>query len=301
MSDAGAQPATPALEIVEVGAQALVQDLGRDGFAGVGVTRSGAADREALRLANRLVANAENSAGIEILLGGLTLTALQPVTVALTGAVAAVTVDGRGAGVGAPVRVQAGARVSIGVPETGLRTYLAVRGGISVGEVLGSRATDTLAELGPAPLRAGDRLPVGPPPPAQPVIDLAPVTALPSGEVVLQAVPGPRDDWLDGGLAALAAAQWTVSDRGDRVGLRLSGAPLSRSEAYEGVEAPTEGMLRGAVQVPPGGEPVLMLADHPVTGGYPVVAVVVDADCDRAAQLRPGQRVRLRLLPRPRW
>lgn len=289
-----------ALEVVEVGAQALVQDLGREGRADLGVTRSGAADREALRLANRLVANPEGSAGIEVLLGGLTLVALRAVTVALAGAVGAVTVDGHGVGAGAPVRLPAGARVSVGTAQAGLRTYLAVRGGITVDKVLGSRATDTLADLGPSPLRPGDVLPVGPPPGPQPVLDQAPVAAPPPGEVVLHAVPGPHDDWLDGGADALAAGAWTVSDRGDRVGLRLSGTVLTRAQAYEAAEAPTEGMLRGALQAPPGGEPVLMLADHPVTGGYPVVAVVVDADCDRAAQLRPGQPVRLRLVTPPR-
>jgi allophanate hydrolase subunit 2 len=111
------------------------------------------------------------------------------------------------------------------------------------------------------------------------------------GPVTLRAVLGPRADWI-ADPAALARTAWTVSGRSDRVGLRLEGEPLRRADTGE---LPSEGMVRGAVQVPPGGEPVLFGADHPVTGGYPVVAVVRDADLDRAAQLRPGQQVRFRL------
>ncbi len=288
----------PALEVTAVGAQALVQDLGRPGLSAVGVTRSGAADRGSLRLANRVVANREDAAGIEVLLGGLDLLVLRDVTVAVTGAVG-VTLDGSPLGAGAPLRLCAGAVLRAGAPAAGLRTYVAVRGGLAVQPVLGSRCTDTLAELGPAPLAVGDRLRVGPAPEQQPAVDVAPVAEPAAGLVRLRAVPGPRDAYVDGGCDQLAAGTWTVSEHADRVGLRLRGEPLRRAAAYDGVEVPSEGLLRGAVQVPPAGEPVLMLADHPVTGGYPVVAVVVDADCDRAAQLRPGQAVRFRLLPRP--
>ena len=287
-----------ALEVTAVGAQALVQDLGRPGLSAVGVGRSGAADRGALRLANRLVANPEGAAGLEVLLGGLRLTVLRDVTVASTGATATVLVDNRPLGTGAPARLAAGAVLRVESPTAGLRTYLAVRGGLSVDTVLGSRSADTLAGLGPAPLAVGDRLTVGPAPLEQPTVDVAPVHDPADGAVELRAVPGPRDAYVDGGADALASAQWTVSDRADRVGIRLRGQELRRAAAYDGAEVPSEGLLRGAVQVPPGGEPVLLLADHPVTGGYPVVAVVVDADVDRAAQLRPGQSVRFRLLAR---
>lgn len=290
---------TPALEVTAVGAQALVQDLGRPGHAGVGVTRAGAADRAALRLVNRLLANTEDAAGLEVLLGGLQLAVRGDVTVAAAGAAARVLLDGRPLGAGAPVRLGAPSLLRVDVPPTGLRTYLGVRGGLAVEPVLGSRSTDTLAGLGPPPLAVGDRLMIGPPPADQPVVDVAPVAEPPGDAVLLRAVPGPRDAYVDGGAQALAGRVWTVSQRADRVGVRLDGERLRRAPTHEGREVPSEGLLRGAVQVPPGGQPVLLLADHPVSGGYPVLAVVVDADCDRAAQLRPGQAVRFRLVPRP--
>jgi allophanate hydrolase subunit 2 len=170
-----------------------------------------------------------------------------------------------------------------------------VRGGIAVEPVLGSRSTDVLAELGPPRLTRGTLLPVGPEPAELPVIDVAAVRAPTGGTVVLRAVSGPRGDYLTD-PRALATTTWTASSRSDRVGMRLEGGRLERAGNRE---LPTEGMVRGAVQVPPGGEPVLFLADHPVTGGYPVAAVVLDADVDRAAQVRPGQEVRFVLVDPP--
>lgn len=284
------------LEVLATGVLALVQDLGRCGAGASGVGRSGAADRAALRLGNRLVANPEDSAGVEVVFGGLVVRAgadlPAPLLVTLTGAPAPADVDGTPVGHHALVTLRPGQRLRLGPPPTGLRTYLAVRGGIDVAAVLGSRSTDVLSGVGPAPLAAGDLLPVGPEPVELPRIDVAPV-AVPTGDVVtLRAVLGPRADRV-ADPAALARTVWTASGRSDRVGMRLQGAPLHRRDT---TELPSEGMVRGAVQVPPGGEPVLFLADHPVTGGYPVVAVVLDADVDRAAQVRPGQQVCFRLL-----
>jgi biotin-dependent carboxylase-like uncharacterized protein len=194
------------------------------------------------------------------------------------------------------VTLRRGQTLRLGTPPTGLRTYLAVRGGVEVVAVLGSRSTDVLSGIGPRPLAAGDLLPVGPEPVELPLVDLAPV-AVPTADVVtLRAVPGPRADWVVD-PAALARTAWTASARSDRVGTRLDGVPLRRARTDE---LPSEGMVRGAIQVPPGGEPVLFGPDHPVTGGYPVVAVVIDADLDRAAQVRPGQQVRFRLVGRDR-
>jgi biotin-dependent carboxylase-like uncharacterized protein len=284
-----------ALEVLATGALALVQDLGRPGLAASGVGRSGAADRSSLTLANRLVANPEDAAGIEVVFGGLVVRAHGLLTVALTGAPAPLDVDGTPAGPYAVLTLRPGQLLRLGMPPTGLRSYLAVRGGIAVEPVLGSRSTDVLAELGPPRLTAGTLLPVGPEPPELPVIDVAAVRA-PSGDtVVLRAVSGPRGDYLTD-PRALATTTWTASSRSDRVGMRLEGARLERAGNRE---LPTEGMVRGAVQVPPGGEPVLFLADHPVTGGYPVAAVVLDADVDRAAQVRPGQDVRFVLVDPP--
>ena len=285
-----------ALEVVEVGPLALVQDLGRPGHAAVGVPRSGAADRAALCLANRLVANDdEGAAAIEVLLGGLAVRAHGLRTVALAGAPAPATVDGTPVAHHSVVTLRPGQTLALGPPPTGLRTYLAVRGGLVVDDVLGSVAGDTLSGLGPAPLQPGDVLAVGPEPEHPWLLDLAPVAPPTGGTVTLRAIPGPRADWV-ADPTALTRTTWTVSSRSDRVGMRLEGDPLRRTDKRE---LPSEGMVRGAIQVPPGGEPVVFLADHPVTGGYPVVAVVVDADVDRAAQVRPGQSVRFRAVEAP--
>ena len=289
-------PLRRALEIMRVGPLAVVQDLGRPGHAAVGVPRSGAADRAALRLANRLVANDdEGAAAIEVLLGGLVVRAHGLRTVALTGAPAPADVDGTPVGHQCVLTLRPGQTLTLGAPPTGLRTYLAVRGGFGGEPVLGSTSTDTLSGLGPKPLAAGDLLAVGPEPRLPWLVDAAPVALPTDATVALRAIPGPRADWV-ADLAALTGTPWTVSSRSDRVGMRLSGEPLRRVDRGE---LPSEGMVRGAIQVPPGGEPVVFLADHPVTGGYPVVAVLVDADIDRAAQARPGQPVRIRLVPPP--
>jgi biotin-dependent carboxylase-like uncharacterized protein len=284
-----------AVEVVSVGPSALIQDLGRPGHGASGVGRSGAADRAALTLANRLVANAEGAAAVEVLLGGLAVRATSLLTVALAGAAAPAEVDGTPVGHHALVDLRPGQVLRLGPPPTGLRTYLAVRGGIDVAPVLGSRSTDTLSGIGPPPLRTGDVLPVGPEPVELPIVDVAPVCPPPGDTVVLRAVLGPRAGFV-ADPAALKRITWTASSRSDRIGMRLSGGRLRRSGDDE---LPSEGMVRGAIQVPPGGEPVVFLADHPVTGGYPVVATVCDADVDRAAQVRPGQGVRFVVTPAP--
>ena len=199
----------------------------------------------------------------------------------------------RDLGAYAVVAARPGEVVRLGVPPHGLRSYLAVRGGLDVPAVLGSRSHDVLSGLGPAPLREGDELAVGEPSAAFPDADVLPPPRTGS-DVVLPAVRGPRDDWVRD-VDTLVRTTWTASDRSNRVGMRLAGGVLPHRDA--GRQLPSEGAWRGAVQVPPGGEPVLFLADHPVTGGYPVVAVVLDADVDRAAQVRPGQRVRFRWAP----
>jgi biotin-dependent carboxylase-like uncharacterized protein len=283
------------LDVLATGPLALVEDIGRPGLAASGVGRSGAADRAALRLANRLVANPEDAAGIEVAFGGLAVRARGLLTVALAGAPAPADVDGTPVGHHALVTLWPGQVLRLGVPPTGLRTYLAVRGGIAVEPVLGSRSTDLLAGLGPDRLARGTVLPIGPEPADLPLVDVAPVACPPGDTVLLRAIPGPRADFLTD-PQVLFRTTWTASARSDRIGMRLEGGRLERSGSEE---VPTEGMVRGAIQVPPGGEPVLFLADHPVTGGYPVAAVVIDRDVDRAAQVRPGQSVRFGPVPPP--
>jgi biotin-dependent carboxylase-like uncharacterized protein len=280
---------TAVLTIVRPGPLSLVQDLGRPGFADLGVGRSGAADRGALQLANRLVGNAESAAGIEVTLGGLVLTTSEPVLLALTGAPAH-PAEPLGAAMNQSFTLLPGERLLLGTPRTGLRTYLAVRGGLDVPPVLGSRATDVLAHLGPDRLEAGVELPVGPATGDVPPVDVAPVAASGEGPITLDFLSGPRDDWF--GPAALPSLERdlrTVSADLDRVGIRLRGQPLERVVR---TELPSEGIVRGAVQVPADGQPIIFSADHPTTGGYPVIGVLTEAASDLAAQLRPGQKVR---------
>jgi biotin-dependent carboxylase-like uncharacterized protein len=280
------------LTVLASGPLATVQDEGRRGWASIGVTTSGAADRSAAALANRLVGNEPAAAVVEATAGGLRVRAERAVLVALTGAPAPVRVDGRAAPFDAPLTLTAAQVLELGTPPVGLRTYLAVRGGVDVPLVLGSRSTDTLSGLGPAPLRPGDRLPVGTLAGAEPFVDVAPVRP-PSSRPVLHVLPGPRRDWLQpAAWDALVTRDWAVTADIDRVGLRLAGPRLERARKDE---LPSEGLVPGALQVPPDGAPVLFLADHPVTGGYPVLAVVTSADLPAAAQLRPGDTVGFRV------
>lgn len=278
------------------GPLATVQDLGRPGQAHLGVGTSGACDRASLRRANRLVGNPEVAAGLEITLGGAGLRARGRLVVALTGAHGPVLVDDVPVAMDAPLEVHDGAVLRVETPGAGLRTYLAVQGGLDVAVVLGSRASDLLAGLGRPPLVAGDVIPVGAQAQGWAPVDVAPGRHLPHGEVVLRVVLGPHESWFTGeAVHRLGATTYEVTSQSNRIGLRLAGAALERARADE---LPSEGLLPGAVQVPPSGRPMVLLADHPATGGYPVIAVVRDADLDLAGQLRPGQRVRLRPLPR---
>ncbi|WP_029135372.1 5-oxoprolinase subunit C family protein [Nakamurella lactea] len=283
-----------ALEILSPGIQTLIQDLGRPGLAAVGVGRSGAADRGSFRRGAALVGNPDAAAALEVLLGGLQVRVHGAVTLAVTGADLAVAVNGdpvRGKGSAADIvfSVDDGSVVTLGNARRGLRGYLSVAGGIDVPPVLGSRSTDTLADLGPARPQRGDLLPVGI---AAPRRDSpAAATVLPDGELLLRVIRGPRDDWF-ADPELLVRTAWAVSPRSDRIGVRVTGGDLRRS-AGRG-ELPSEGMVHGCLQVPPNGEPVLLMPDHPVTGGYPVIGVVIDADLDLIAQARPGQSVRFR-------
>jgi biotin-dependent carboxylase-like uncharacterized protein len=294
------RPSSAYLEVLEPGPLTTVQDLGRPGLGALGVGHSGAADAPALRLANRLLGNPESAAALEVTFGGLEVVARGCLTVVVTGAPCPVAVDGRQVGAYGVVWLPDGATLRLGPPRTGLRSYLAVRGGVDVPARLGSRSADTLAALGPEPLVAGDRVPIGAASGPQPGVDVVPVPLPEEGDVALRVVDGPRADWFTPDAhRALVSEPYAVTADSNRVGMRLAGAPLERVRDRE---LSSEGMVCGALQVPPSGQPTLFLADHPVTGGYPVIAVVVHADLPRAAQVRPGQRVtftRLSTLPPP--
>jgi KipI family sensor histidine kinase inhibitor len=289
-------------EILQPGPLTTVQDLGRAGLGHLGVPRSGAADAASLRAANALVGNQPGQACLEVTLGRLALRFDGPATVALTGAPAPIRVTGPDGArlepaAGTAFAVAAGEVLRLGGPVTGLRSYLAVDGGFDVPPVLGSRSADLLSGLGPAPLRAGQRLPLGPPrsEPRPPDPRSRDQTRLPAAGTVteLRVLSGPRADWFTpAALATLTSGTYQVTPASDRTGLRLSGPLLHRARM---AELPSEGIVTGALQISHDGQPILLLADHPVTGGYPVIAVVRATDIGTAAQLRPGQQVRFQL------
>lgn len=275
------------LTIEASGPLSLLQDLGRPHCAHLGVSPSGAADRGALRLANRLVGNDEHATAVETTFGGLVVTAEDLAWVAVTGAPTQVTVNGTPTASHTTIGLQAGDRLGIDPPAQGVRNYLAVRGGIEADLVLGSASRDILSGLGPDPLTAGQCLRIGRPVGNLPSADRAPARQ-PSRSLALSA--GPRLDWFeDSAWPLLLGASWTVTTDCDRVAVRLAGPALDRARMDE---LPSEGLLRGAVQVPTSGQPLIFLSDHPVTGGYPVIAVLTERASDHAAQLRPGDSAR---------
>ena len=294
---------SPALIVRAPGLQTLVQDDGRPGQAAQGISAAGALDRAALHRANRAVGNAPGLSALEALAGGLQLASVGGAVVAVTGADGPLTLtaaDGRSWPVARhqPLALADGDVLTLGEPQAGLRSYVAVRGGLAVAPVLGSASTDTLAKVGPPPLAAGQHLPIGAPPAAAvawPGDAPPPELPRPGDTVTLDVVLGPRTDWFTPEAVALLAAQpWQVTPRCDRIGLRLAGeVALTRAVTHE---LPSEGTVTGAIQVPASGQPVLFLADHPLTGGYPVIGCVAPHHLDLAAQIPPGAWIRFRPL-----
>src|SRR5581483_10351648 len=249
------------VEVLSAGALTTFQDRGRPGLAHVGVSPSGAVDREAYELGNRLVGK-------------------EPGAVALVGA-DAVTVE-----------LDAGEVLDVGPFQRGARVYVCVRGGFRAPAVLGSCSTDILTGIGPPPLRDGDVLELADAASGEPFRGDPPPREL-GGE--LRLLLGPRADWFTpAALETLGSTAWTVTPAANRVGIRLDGPELERARTDELL---SEGVVTGALQVPPSGRPILLLDDHPTTGGYPVIGVVRSEDCSRAAQLRPGDEVRFRVAP----
>jgi KipI family sensor histidine kinase inhibitor len=305
------QETTAGLRVLSPGVHSLIEDLGRQGHSRLGVSAAGALDRASLRRANRIVGNAPSAAAIETIAGGLRLQAIGDQILAVAGAPSVLTVMSPGDSPGtqetggtedhehtvpvaAPFALLDGEILTVGVPETGFRSYVAVRGGVDVKPVLGSRSTDTLSGIGPQPLTSGQLLPVGGETASGVVGSPELQPDYPSGGVILlDIVPGPRADWFaQSAIDSLCSRDWTVKPQSNRVGMRLQGRPLQRSRLGE---LPSEGTAAGAIQIPPDGLPVLLLADHPVTGGYPVIGVVVDHQLDIAAQVPMGGRIRFRI------
>lgn len=286
----------PGARVLDAGVFTTIQDRGRYGFAHLAVSPSGAADRSALDLANRLVGNRSGAPGLEIVLGGLMLEFDTAGVVAAAGAETTIQVEGsRGirtrAPVGRAVVVAAGERLRVTTAHTGFRCYLACRGGLAPVRVLGSASTDTLSGLGPPPLAVGDQLSFGEAVERLPAPDQVPTVPV-DPEPTLDLVAGPRLGWItNAARRALGSEPFVVSDQSDRIGVRLRGRTLERARTDE---LDSEALVVGAVQVPPSGEPIIFGPDHPATGGYPVVAVVAERHLGRVAQLRPGQPVRFR-------
>ncbi|MGL3805320.1 carboxyltransferase domain-containing protein [Paeniglutamicibacter sp. R2-26] len=309
-----AAPATAtaqgALHVVDPGLQSLVQDLGRPGYGNLGVSAAGSADTGSAAQANRLVGNAGSAALIENLVATLTLRAEGDQVLAVSGAEAEIVVvpvedddfhEERTIPMDTPFALLHGETLTLTPRGRGLRSYVAVRGGIDVPPVLGSRSTDSMSGIGPAPLTRGSVLPVGvvhgahvvgnPEPSTLPVPDA-------EGVYTLRISAGPRADWFgEAGLARLTGQLWKVSAESNRVGVRLAlGEGAEALERVRTGELASEGVALGSLQVPPSGLPVLFLADHPVTGGYPVIAGVVAEDLGAAAQLPPGAAIRFVLI-----
>jgi KipI family sensor histidine kinase inhibitor len=297
-----AKPSKNAVEILGVGLPVLFQDLGRQGLVSQGISRSGAADRESLAAANRLVGNVPDAATLEITLGGFSLGMRGQGVMAVTGARVQVTITtASGKRIQSPhhqaFAVEEGDIVTLSIASSGMRAYLAVRGGFDIAPVLGSCATDMLAQIGPEPLKGGDVIGIADAP-AGSLIALGetPAFAMPRADetVTLDIVLGPRTGWFtQGSVDRFLKEEWTVSAQSSRVGIRLQGEALEREIAGE---LPSEATIRGAIQVPASGQPVLFLVDHPLTGGYPVIGNVASHHLDLAGQVPVGARIRFNAL-----
>lgn len=286
-----------AVTIMAPGPLSTIQDLGRPGYQHLGVPRSGAADRSAMTLANRLVGNTEGAPTIESTLGGLVFRCDADTLIAVTGALTSVTVNGVAVGVNVAVVADTGSDVAVGPPSQGCRNYVALRGGIAADPTLGSCSTDTLSGIGPEPLSPGDVLVLDNEFESWPATLVAPTDNRRRSVIELDTYPGPRATRLTA-PDDLCAGVWEVTPASNRVGARLrrpadEAAPILRHRV-DLSELLSEGVAHGSVQVPPAGEPVIFLADHPVTGGYPVVAVLSAPAQSLAAQLVAGDRVRFR-------
>lgn len=292
----------PLLHVVTPGLQTSWQDAGRAGCAAMGITESGAMDKAAWRAANRLVGNPVSTPCLEMTWGGFRAVAQRDLVLALTGAPCPITLvaDQLAYNVtfATPFSVAAGDEIIIGAPANGVRSYLAIRGGCQIERFLASAAWDSLAKVGPAPLCAGDSLLATSPVKllaVQPVD--APAELLPAkgATIILDIIPGPRTDWFtEQALLVLTSQRWLVTPQSNRIGLRLQGTqPLEREQLQE---LPSEGTCCGAIQVAASGQPVLFLRDHPLTGGYPVIAAVVDYHLDLAGQIPPDAWIHFHMI-----
>lgn len=282
-----------AIVVIKPGMLTTVQDRGRWGFQSSGVPVAGPMDPMSHRVANALVGNGLDAATLEMTLLGPDLEFEDERLVAAAGAEFSLTVDGRPMPASAAFVVPAGARLRFGPRRSGARAYLAVAGGIAVPLVLGSRSTHIISGIGGLdgrPLRAGDRLPLGPSIAAGAATSLvSPRAPLPEGETRLRILPGPQEDrFVPGALETLCAAPYVIAHHSDRMGFRLEGPRLSHAGSADIISDATP---LGVLQVPASGQPILLMADRQTTGGYPKIATVISADLAIAGQLAPGDAI----------
>jgi biotin-dependent carboxylase-like uncharacterized protein len=284
------------IQVQSPGLLTTVQDLGRDGFGPLGVSPCGAADPIALRLGNRLVGNAETVAGVEMTLSGATFLFPEGAMVALTGSDFGATLDEAVADLWVSIEARPGQRLCLGPTRSGARCYLCVQGGIAVTPFLGSASTHILTGLGGfegRPLRKGDVLHVGP---AAGPLSKRTITRWASEQLsfrnVLRFTAGPQADWFaESSLRSFCETTYRVGEQSNRMGLRLEGAPVA---PFPDRQMITEGVSLGAIQVPPGGSPIILFVDQQTTGGYPKIGNVIATDLHRVGQLRPRDEVRFK-------
>jgi KipI family sensor histidine kinase inhibitor len=286
------------VEVLEPGLLSLVEDGGRHSLANMGIPDAGAADPQSMRLANRLVGNADWAAAIEVTAVGPKLRFAGDGHLAVVASAEGgvdVRIDDHPVGTDTVSPIRDGQILSIGRIMVGLRAYVAVSGGIETPLVMGSRSSDLLCGLGPGPLVAGDQLdlgvatrphglashPIGPGPGVEPA--------------VIRVVGGPHR-LHPSALAGLTSTVWAVGETSNRIGLRLEGR--RQSLAHDSGAIRSTAMVTGAIQIPPDGGPIVLMPDHATVGGYPVVACVITADLARLGQLRPGDIVRFAAVDR---
>lgn len=280
------------LVVIRPGLLSTVQDLGRWGYQDRGVPVAGPMDVMAHRLANAVVGNGRGAATLEVTLAGPELRFDQDVSFAIAGADLSATLDGRPVSRHVPMRARAGAMLRFGQRRHGARAYVAVGGGIGVPDVLGSRATHVLSAMGGhrgRPLAAGDRLPVVSTPPAPLPRAVVSAPGATAGGARLRVLPGPQELFFDeAALERLQRTRFSVSPQSNRMAYRLTGATIPRASDREMISDVT---IVGGIQVPPSGEPILLMADRQTSGGYPQIATVITADLPSAGQLAPGDWV----------
>lgn len=278
------------------GPYTTVQDRGRYGFQHMGIPVSGVLDTYAFRIANLLVGNPEDCPVLEITVLGPQMAVMKAAYVALTGADMDMKLNFKPVEPWTSIRVEPGDMLSIQTVKSGCRGYLAVTGGFSVPEVMGSRSTYVGGKLGGyngRPIQKGDILKCG----GGGLLDASrqlPDPWIPkhSGELLLRAIPGPQDDFFDEGLTTLFQSEYTITDKADRMGYRLKGAPvMHRADLPKSIIS--EPTMPGGIQVPADNQPIILLAEQTV-GGYTKIATVISTDISRIAQSTPGDVVRFR-------